>query len=90
MLTQAAFIRPYFSWGFAFPFVLSPGVPKDRVQMMRKAFQETLKDNEFLAEVEKAKMGIDAMTGEELEGVVHEIFKTDPGLLAKLKDITLK
>ena len=76
--------------GFAFPFVLSPGVPKDRVQMMRKAFQETLKDNEFLAEVEKAKMGIDAMTGEELEGVVHEIFKTDPGLLAKLKDITLK
>src|SRR5262249_45901822 len=29
------------------PFVLPPGTPKDRVQLLRRAFQETLKDKEF-------------------------------------------
>jgi hypothetical protein len=72
---------------FARPFLLPPGTPKERVQVLRKAFQETLKDPGFLAEAEKAKLTLDPVTGEELEKVVGEIFTLDAPLQAKLKEI---
>lgn len=72
---------------FARPFVLPPGTPKERVGILRKAFQETLKDQAFLAEIEKARLGLDPVTGEELEKMVAELFTLDPALVAKLKDI---
>jgi tripartite-type tricarboxylate transporter receptor subunit TctC len=75
---------------FAWPFVLPPGTPKELVMTMRNALEETIKDREFLAEAEKAKMGLDPIDGETLEKIVHGIFKTDPALLGKLKDIVLQ
>jgi tripartite-type tricarboxylate transporter receptor subunit TctC len=72
---------------FARPFVLPPGTPKERVQILRRAFQETLKDPAFRAEAEKAKLTLDPVTGDELEKMVSEIFTLDATLLAKLKDI---
>ena len=69
------------------PFVLPPGTPKDRVQLLRKAFLDTLKDPQFLAEAQKSKLDIEPMTGEELERTVQGLFKLDPAFLAKLKDI---
>ena len=48
------------------PYVLPPGTPKDRAQLLTKAFQETLSDKEFLAEINKAQMDLDPVTGEEL------------------------
>jgi tripartite-type tricarboxylate transporter receptor subunit TctC len=75
------------SSAFARPFVLPPGTPKERVQILRKAFQETLRDIGFLAEAEKAKLTLDPVTGEELEKMVAELFTLDAALLAKLKVI---
>ena len=77
------------SGAFARPFVLPPGTPKDRVQVLRQALQETLKDPAFLAEAEKAKLTADPVTGEELERMVNELFTIDPATVAKLKDILL-
>jgi tripartite-type tricarboxylate transporter receptor subunit TctC len=68
---------------YAFP----PGTPKERVQIMRKAFTDTLKDPELLAEAAKAKLEIDPIPGEEVERMVGEFFKLDPALVAKLKEI---
>jgi tripartite-type tricarboxylate transporter receptor subunit TctC len=75
---------------FARPFVLPPGTPNEQEQILRKAFQETLQDKEFLAETEKAKMSIDPVTSEELEKAVTNLFKLPPALLVKLKEILLK
>jgi tripartite-type tricarboxylate transporter receptor subunit TctC len=75
------------SSAFARPFVLPPGTPKERVQILRKAFHETLKDGAFLAEAEKAKLTLDPVTGEDLEKLVAELFTLDAALLAKLKSI---
>jgi tripartite-type tricarboxylate transporter receptor subunit TctC len=72
---------------YARPFVLPPGSPKDRVQILRKAFQETLKDKAFLAEAEKARLSVDPATAEELEKMIADLFALDPALLAKLKGI---
>jgi tripartite-type tricarboxylate transporter receptor subunit TctC len=75
---------------FARPLALPPGTPKDRVLVLRRAFQETLKDSAFLAEAEKAKLTLDPATAEELERMVAEAFALDAALLAKLKDILYK
>jgi tripartite-type tricarboxylate transporter receptor subunit TctC len=75
---------------FARPLALPPGTPKDRVLILRKAFQETLKDSAFLAEADKAKLTLEPATAEELEKMVAEAFALEPALLAKLKDILYK
>jgi len=75
------------SGAFARPFLLPPGTPKERVQILRKGFQDALKDPAFLAEAQKAKLTLDPLTGDELERLVAEIFTLDPALVAKLKDI---
>jgi hypothetical protein len=54
---------------------------------LRRAFLETLKDPEFLADAKKAKLGVDPIEGNEVEKTIGGLFKLDPGLVSKLKDI---
>lgn len=75
---------------FARPFVLSPGTPNELIQVLRNAFLETLKDKEFLAEMEKAKLDLNPVSGDELENAVAEIFKLDSALSGQMKDILFK
>ena len=69
------------------PFVLPPATPKDRVELLRKAFIASLKDPELLAEAAKAKLDVNPLGGEELAQSVAEIFKADAAVIARLKDI---
>ena len=73
-----------------YQYALAPGTPKDRVQMLRKGFQDTMKDPEFLADTAKAKPDIDPVTGEEIEKSVAGLFGLEPALLAKLKELLLQ
>jgi tripartite-type tricarboxylate transporter receptor subunit TctC len=69
------------------PYVLPPGTPKDRVDTLRKAFLETLKDSEFLADAQKVKLDIEPITGEQMENKVSKLFKLNPPIVNRLKDI---
>jgi tripartite-type tricarboxylate transporter receptor subunit TctC len=69
------------------PYVLPPGTPKNRVQVLRKALAETIKDQEFLGEIKKLNLAVDPISGEELEVIIHGLFKMKPEVLAKLKEI---
>lgn len=66
---------------------LPPGTPGDRAQILQKALQETVRDPNFIAEADKAKIGLAPVTAEEMRKTVEGIFKLDPGLVAKLKTI---
>lgn len=68
-------------------YALPPGTPKERVQILRKALMDTFKDAEFLAEAKKTKLDIDPVTGEELERTIAGLFKLEPKLVGKLKEI---
>ena len=72
-----------------YQWALPPGTPKDRVHTLRKAFLDTLKDPEFLAEAQKARLDIDPVSGEEIEKVVAGLFKLDPTLVARLREVLL-
>lgn len=69
------------------PYVFPPGTPKDRVQILRKAFMDTMKDPGFLAEAKKARLDINPLEGAELEGNVREVFNLDPNLIPKAREM---
>ena len=69
------------------PYVLPPGTPKDRVQILRRAFLETMKDPEFIADATKAKLDINPLEGAELERNVNAVFDLDAALVQRAKEI---
>lgn len=68
-------------------YVLPPGTAKDRVQILRKAFMDTMKDAEFIADAQKARLDLDPIDGEEIHRQVRELFKLEAPLVAQLKEI---
>jgi tripartite-type tricarboxylate transporter receptor subunit TctC len=68
-------------------YTLPPGTPKDRVRLLRKAFEDTLKDPEFLADAKKSKLNVDPISPEEIEKDIAGLFKLDPALLKTLKEV---
>lgn len=68
-------------------YTLPPGTPKDRVQVLRKAFDATLADPEFLADAKKSRLNVEPIAVAELEKDIAGLFKLDPALVAKLKDV---
>jgi tripartite-type tricarboxylate transporter receptor subunit TctC len=68
-------------------YALPPGTPKSRVEVLRTAFNATMKDAEFLAEMKKSKLEINSLTGAEVEGIVKKLFQMDGKSVAKLRDI---
>jgi tripartite-type tricarboxylate transporter receptor subunit TctC len=69
------------------PYVFPPATPKDRVEILRKAFMDTIKDKEFLAEAKKANLDINPTDGAELERNVRDVFNLEPALLPKAKEM---
>jgi tripartite-type tricarboxylate transporter receptor subunit TctC len=66
-------------------FFTTPAVPPDRLAMLRRAFDATMKDPEFLAEVEQTRLATLPLTGEELQKLVAEVSNLSPSLLAKVR-----
>jgi hypothetical protein len=71
------------------PFVLPPGTPKDRVQVLRKAFMDTFNDPEFLAEAKKTNLDIGPLSGDEIAKTVENLFKLEAPVIERLKKILL-
>jgi tripartite-type tricarboxylate transporter receptor subunit TctC len=69
------------------PYVVTPGTPKDRVEILRKGFMDTMKDPEFAAELKKSKLDLNPLDGATLEVNVREIFNLDKALIPKLAEI---
>ena len=70
-------------------FFSTPGVPADRLEALRRAFDATMQDKEFLADVEKTKLAVSPMKGEELTQMVRKVSDLSPALLDKVKQAYL-
>jgi len=62
------------SYEFQRPFSVPPKTPPERLQLLRKAFAETLRDAEFLAEAKKMKLDVEPVSGEDIDGYVKQIY----------------
>lgn len=69
------------------PFVVPPGTAKDRVQILRNAFMETMKDKDFLEDAKRSKLDLNPLNGEELGRNVTGLFSLKPSLVERLREI---
>jgi tripartite-type tricarboxylate transporter receptor subunit TctC len=71
---------------FGTPYVMSKQVPPERLAVIRKAFIETTKDPEFLADAQKSQLPVDPTPGDEAAKIVEALYKSPPELVAKAKE----
>lgn len=69
---------------FGRPIVGGPGIPADRVKMLRDGFLKAMKDPELLAEAEKRKWEPDPVSGETLETLAREVVTQPPEVIKRL------
>jgi hypothetical protein len=68
-------------------YSLPPQVPEQRLRVLQKAFSATLKDPQFLAEAEKAKLEIDPIDGPGIEKMVNGLYEIEPAIVSRVKQI---
>jgi tripartite-type tricarboxylate transporter receptor subunit TctC len=72
---------------FGRPIVFPPGVPADRVKIIRDAFNKAISDPALLAEAEKRRLDIDPAKGEELDALAKEVMTASPDVIEKVKKL---
>src|SRR5499425_1816837 len=70
---------------FGRPIATPPGVPSERVRILREAWNKTVKDTEFLAEAKKRGWPVEPVAGEELESLAKEVIAQPPEVVQRLK-----
>jgi len=70
-----------------YSYSLPPNMQKERLQLLRKAFSSTMKDQDFLNDAGKANLEIAPASGEEIEQSIQNMFKTPSAVVAKLKEV---
>ena len=67
------------------PFFLPPGVPAQRAEMLRAAFDATVADPEFKAEAAKIELPMRTMGGKEMQALVERLYRTSPQTIERAK-----
>jgi tripartite-type tricarboxylate transporter receptor subunit TctC len=81
LYTQNTYLRP---------FMAPPETPDARVAVLREAFMQTMKDPELLAEAAKARLVVDARSGQELTSVVESIFALPKSIHDQLRQALIE
>ena len=74
----------YTGQGIGRPFVAPPGLPADRLRMLRNAFDATMKDPSFVAAVEKRKYSLDPESGGDLEALIKKAYATPKPVVERI------
>ena len=69
------------------PIVGPPGIPMDRVKILRQAFMKALTDPELLAQAEKFNLEIEPTAGEELEALAKDLMTQPPEVIERMKKL---
>jgi tripartite-type tricarboxylate transporter receptor subunit TctC len=72
---------------FGRPIVAAPGVPPDRVKILRDAFDKTIAEGAFLAEAEKRRLEIDPSQWDEMESLAKDVMATPSDIVARMRKL---
>lgn len=67
------------------PILAPPGIPKDRVKILREAYSKALHDPDLLAEAKKRRWDVQPLSGEELESMAAEVVVQTPDVIERMK-----
>jgi tripartite-type tricarboxylate transporter receptor subunit TctC len=73
-------------WGR--PFVIGPNVPAAKVAVLRKAFDDTMKDPKFLADVKKQKMELNWVDGKAIQAAIADVYSSPADIVEAAKKAT--
>lgn len=68
-------------------YSLPPGVPRDRVIVLQKAFMETLRDPKLLEDAKGSNIDLDPLTGQQVKEIIDGMLGLKPDVVAKLKEV---
>jgi tripartite-type tricarboxylate transporter receptor subunit TctC len=70
------------------PYLMPPGVAPDRVAAMRKAFEDTFKDPDFLADAKRMSLGVNTpRTGDQVQRIVEDTYRAPPKVIDRLRKL---
>lgn len=75
------------STNFGKPFTTPPGVSKERVAMLRKAFSSALRDKQAIAEGKKLRMEIEMLTGNQVQKMAKNVLSMSPEIVNRFKKL---
>ena len=84
---QRQILRLVFSrQAMARPFLAPPGVPPERKQALRAAFDETMRDPAFLAEAKQHGLEVNPVSGADIDKLIEELYQTPADIIAEVRD----
>jgi tripartite-type tricarboxylate transporter receptor subunit TctC len=72
-----------------FPFSVPPGMAKDRLELLQRAFMRTFKDSELIAEAKRSQLDVEPVDGPTITKTLSGLYDLKPATVARLKDILL-
>jgi tripartite-type tricarboxylate transporter receptor subunit TctC len=69
------------------PIVAPQRVAVERIAALRTAFNDTMKDPDFLSDAKRSQLIVEPLTGEEMSGYIREIYATPPEVLKRAADL---
>jgi hypothetical protein len=75
------------SGDFGRPLVFAPGVPADRVKVLRDAFDKTVTEGAFLAEAERRRLEVDPTQWDDMGSLAKDVMATPPDVVARMRKL---
>jgi hypothetical protein len=75
--------------GAQFPFSVPPGMAKDRLELLQRAFMQSFKDSDLIAEAKRSQLDIGPVDGPTITKTLSGLYDLKPATVARLKDILL-
>jgi tripartite-type tricarboxylate transporter receptor subunit TctC len=70
------------------PFAAPPGVPVEQVRTLRQAFDATIKDPAFVADMQKSRRELTPVSGAAMQAMIADVAKTPKEVLGKIDRLT--
>jgi tripartite-type tricarboxylate transporter receptor subunit TctC len=70
-----------------YPSFMGPGVPKARIEIMRRAFDQTMRDPEFAAVLRQQSLVLDPAPGEAVQAVVQRMYRMPPAVVEQARGL---
>jgi hypothetical protein len=72
---------------FGRPYLTTPGVPADRIQILRNAFDETMRDPFFISDAKATHINVAPLTGATMEGLIDKAYASDPQIVETIRTL---
>ncbi len=86
--SRQAYLLVFGAGAMGRPIAAPPGVPAERVAALRKAFQDTLRDPEFLEDVKASRIDVDGPTdGAAVEALIRQLYATPKAVVDRVTEL---